>query len=242
MNAVRLGNELTLAGPPRNVSAIVAIDVARTSIVPIALKIGDQPSIYRAVLRSIVSGSSEIRLRLPDDMPAGSYNGEATIQGKPHPVIVEVEPALRVRVQPRQTAITAEAASSVDFTLVLMNNGNVIFDIPKAATIDLDDAEGQDRALGRSLRAALGSNERRVDRFFEELRLNHGGEASVAIKRGAGRLPPGEVREIECVLDLPDTVRAGRTYVGAWQLGPSAHVIVADIMTSSRPIRPRATR
>jgi len=242
MNAVRLGNEIVLSGPPRKVTAIVAIDVARTTVVPIAIRIGEQPSIFRGVLRAIVSGSSEIRLRLPDDMTAGSYAGEATIHGKPQAVIVEVEAAPRLRLQPRQTTVTVKAASSVEFVLTLMNSGNVAFDIPKAATIDLDDADGQDRALGRTLRAALGTDERRVDRFFEELRASHGGEARVVVKRGAGRLLPGDVRELACALEIPDGVRPGRSYVGAWQIGPSAHVIVTDIMASARPIRPRATK
>lgn len=240
MTSVRVGDELALKGPPSNVRAVVALDVENAEAIPLALNIAGKVTIYSAVLRPVAGGTCEIRLRLPDAIAPGTYSGEATVNGKPRAVRVEIEPQLRIRLQPAQTMLTMEAASSKPFALTLFNGGNVAIDVPKAVTLDLDDADGQDRALGRSLRATIARGEQRMERFFEELRLVHGGEARVTIRSGAGPLRPGEARELACVLDVPDTVSAGRSYTGSWDLGPASHVIVADIMISSRPnpVRP----
>ncbi len=242
MNAVRIGAELTLSGPPRSVRAILSYSVERSTVVPVALTIGSRLSIHRAVHRALGSGASEVRLRLPDQIAPGVYNGEATLNGKPQAVIVEIEPQLRLRVQPPQTTLTLAPASSASFALTVMNGGNVPIDIPKQFEFDLDDADGQERALGRSLRATLQPGEPRVERFFEELRESHGGEARVTVRSGAGPLAPGETRDIACVLDVPRYARAGRSYSGSIEIGPESHVLVADIMSSARPNKERAAQ
>lgn len=242
MNAVRYGEEIKLSGPPRNVTAIVPLDVARGTVVPISVSSNGQATIYRAVVRPLGAGTAELRLRLPDGLPPGTYNGEATLSGRPQAVIIDIEAVSRVRTDPRQTVVTTEPASSAPFTLTMTNTGNVPFDIPKADAIDLDDAVGQERALGRTLRAPLQAGERRVDRLFEELREGHGGEGRVTVRTGAGRLVPGESRVLSCVIDVGDAAKSGRSYLGVWQLGNAAHVIVADIMMSERPTKSRVTR
>ncbi len=242
MNAVRLGDELTLSGPPRNVRAIVPLHIERPLVVPIAIGVGERLSIVRAVLRPLAEGVSEIRVRLPDHVAPGVYRGDATFDGKTRAVIVEIAPAPRIRVQPSQTVLVTQPASSEPFVLLVVNGGNVPIDIPKLSGFDLDDADGQERALGRSLRAPLKPDEPRVERFFEELRESHGGEARVTVRSGAGPLAPGEVREIGCVLDVPKDARAGRSYSGSFEIGPVSHVVIADIMSSSRPNKERAVR
>ncbi len=242
MNAVRRGDEITLAGPPRNLTAIVSMDVARSTVVPISVTRAGQATIYRAVVRPIGIGNAELRLRLPDDFSPATYRGEATLYGKPRAVIIEVQTVTRIRIDPRQTVVTAEPSSSTPFAVTVTNGGNVPFLIPKSDTLDLDDAAGQDRALGRTLRALLEKDERRVDRLFEELRQTHGGEGRITVRSGAGPLPPGESRIVSCVLDVPESAQPGRAYVGAWQLGSVSHLIVADIMVSERPTKARVTR
>lgn len=240
MTSARYGEEITLSGPPRNMTVVVPFDSSADKVVPISVSVAGQSTIYRAVVRAFGRGQSEIRLQLPGDTAPGIYSGEGTIGGKQRGILVDVEPVMRIRVQPRQTIVSAAASSSVEFGITLLNSGNVAFDVPKTDVFDFDDAVGQDRALGRSLRAPLSEGERRVDRFFDELQQSHGGEARVAVQKGAGRLEPGESRELMCLLDVPASAQEGRSYLGAWQLGNAAHVIVADILTSARPKNGRA--
>ena len=233
--STRYGEEITLGGPPRHITGIVPLVVSRGTVVPISISVGGQSTIYRAVVRPTGKERSELRLRLPAETPPGVYSGEGTIEGRPQRIMIVVEPVIRIQVQPKQTNVTAAATSSVEFGLTVMNSGNVPFDVPKTDVFDFDDSLGQDRALGRTLRAPLSQGERRIDRYFEELRESHGGEARVAVRSGAGRLEPGESRELTCLLDVPASARAGHSYLGPWQLGNAAHVIVADITSGARP-------
>lgn len=242
MNAVRLGEVITLAGPPRNLTAIIPMDVVRGTVVPISVTHAGQATIHRAVVRPIGIGNAELRLRLPDDFSPDTYRGEASLEGEPRAILIEVQAVTRIRIDPRQTVVTAEPSSSVQFTVTVTNGGNVPFQIPKSDALDLDDVAGQDRALGRTLRAPLEQDERRVDRLFEELRQTHGGEGRITVRTGAGPLPSGESRVVNCVLDVPGSAQPGRSYVGAWELGSVSHLIVADIMVSERPTKARVTR
>lgn len=235
MRPDRQGDEITLSGPPRSMTGVYPFEVSGSTVVPISLSVGGESTIYRAVVRA---ERNEIRLRLPGETAPGSYTGEATIEGKACRVVAHVEPIVRIRVQPRQTSVTAAPTAQVEFCCSVMNEGNVPFAVPKADVFDLDDAAGQDKALGRTLRAPLTGGERRIDRFFDELRDSHGGEARVAVRNGAGPLEPGESRELACVLTVPATAQAGRSYVGSWPLGNAAHVIVAEILTGTTGARP----
>ena len=244
MSATRAGNGVTITGPPGNARGVVAfdVDVDEVESVMIALNIAGEASVYRGALRSVAGVGAELRVRLPETTAPGTYKGEATIGGKPRPIVVEIEARPRIRVRPAQTMLTLEPSSSKPFALTLSNGGNVSIDVPRTALFDLDDADGQDRALGRSLRATIQRGEQRIERFMEELRTSHGGEARVTIKSGAGPLRPGEVREIACVFEVPESARAGQSYTGSWNIGPASHEIVADMMTSSRPNKVQAAQ
>jgi hypothetical protein len=230
--------EIAIAGPPRNVTGMFPFDVSKSTVVPMSLTVGNEPTVYRAVVRPAGRSTGELRLRLPIDTPPGTYAGESTIGGEMRRVTVDVKEAMRITVQPKLTNVSAAASASAEFAIFVSNEGNVALDVPKADTFDLDDATGQDRALGRTLRAPLKEGERRVDRFFEELREHHAGEARVTIRSGAGRIEPGQSRELRCLLELPATAKEGRSYSGAWQLGSAAHVVAVDIVAKGRPENP----
>lgn len=240
MTAPRTPAAITFTGRPGRMAAVVPADLTSERIVPISVSVAGKPTIYRAIARPFGSSQSEIRLRLPDDTPPGTYPGEGTIGGKPRGIVVEVESVQKVRTHPKETVVAGTAGARIDFTISVQNGGNVAVDIPKADTFDLDDEDGQDKALGRSLRGSDTDGKRGVDRFFDELRKNHGGEARVLLKDGAGRLAPGETRTLTCILEVPDTAEDGHTYVGAWAIGNSSHVIVCDIAAAiRRPTRGR---
>jgi hypothetical protein len=156
------------------------------------------------------------------------------------PVEAHVEAVPRIRVQPRQTSLSTDAGARAEFGFMVMNSGNVPFELPKSVQFDLDDADGQDRALGRALRATLPSGEKRVDRFFEELRSAHGGEARVTVRSGSGTLAPGAAIEVSALLEVPGTVQSGRSYVAVWPLGNTGHVI--EVQVNKGPTTPNGGR
>jgi hypothetical protein len=229
MSAVSRGELVLLAGPPWKLQAVVPLDAAGEKVGAIKLQLAGEPALHRATIRPFGPGTSEIRLKLPRDTPPGTYRGEASLGGETHAVVVQVTPVVRTRVSPRQIAVAVEPGGRAEFEILVSNNGNVALDIPKAATFDLDDEEGQDRALGRTLRAGLGQGESRMERFFEELRASHGGEGRVTLVDGAGALEPGESRTVRCRLEVPMTMQPGRTYAGGWEIGSASHLLLVEV-------------
>ena len=228
---------ITLTGPPRNASAIVRLEAGGQRVLTVALKLAGGIAVHKAYVRPFGEGTSEIRLRLPREMPPGRYSGEVMVGESRMGIMVEVEPVEHLRVQPQRSRLSLPPGGTVEFGVQVENRGNVPIEVPKAVALDLDDDEGQDRALGRALRARLGPGESRVDRFFEEIREAHGGEGRVQVLAGAGRLPPAESRALRCQLEAPEMVRAGRSYFGAWELGDAAHVLLVDVTKAAPDIR-----
>jgi len=114
--------------------------------------------------------------------------------------------------------------------------------VKRAIELDLEDGEGQDRALGRALRAELGEGETRVDRFFEELREGYGGVARLAVTHGDAVLEPGRSCELVALLDLPVTVQARHSYSGTWQIGDVAHLIDVEVTKGAQEPARRGRR
>ncbi|MEZ4416098.1 MAG: hypothetical protein R3E10_10085 [Gemmatimonadota bacterium] len=225
-----------LSGPPDRLSALVAVESTRSRVFPVRLRLNKDASIARLRLRPVAPGMSEARLRLPADTAPGHYSGEGEVQQEHWSIELDVEAREHLSVHPRRTHVRGAPGERVEFRLTIINDGNVPQTLPEAAAFDLDDAEGQDRALGRTLRAELSEGEKRVDRLFEELRATHGGEARITVK-GGGPLQPGESGEIECLLDLPTGVREGHTYLGGWRLGAAHPLVVVDVTPASGPRR-----
>ena len=223
--------QITLSGPPQYLQAVIQNFPVEKGMISVTLTIGRETGIHRALLRPLGRSNSELLLKLPPQTAPGSYRGDADFDGdansgaKRRPIMVEIEPVTQLMLHPEQTTLEAGPASKSEFNLLIVNLGNVPVDIPESSTFDLDDEQAQDGALGRSLRAKLPQGEQRVDRFFEELRVSHGGEARVLVRAGAGSLAPGESRTLQCTLVAPDMIQAGRSYSGDWPLGNTAHII-----------------
>jgi hypothetical protein len=229
MSAVSGGERILLTGPPHNTKAVVRIDTPEVVAVTVRLDLAGNTSLHRGYVRPVGPGSSEVRLKLPRDTPAGEYRGEVKLGETTHAIVVQVAPNVRTRVNPKHLALSAEPGGRAEFDLIVSNDGNVAVDIAKSTTFDLDDGDGQDRALGIALRAELAGDERRVDRFFDELRRSHGGEGRVSVIDGAGPLGPGESRAIRCRVEIPMTTAAGRSYVGTWWIGSATHIVAVTV-------------
>jgi hypothetical protein len=235
MSALTGGERILLCGPPRNTKAVLPVAAPDDRSVAVRVDIAGEASIHRAWLRPIGSGATELRLKLPGGTPPGAYRGEVTLSGKTHAIAIEVEATVRVRISPPTVSITAEPGGRAEFAIVAMNNGNVAVEIPKSSVFDLDDADGQDRALGLALRAELLESEKRVDRYFEELRRSHGGEARVSVLDGAGPLVPGASRTLRCRVEIPMTTEPGRSFAGAWPIGGTSHVVSVAVQKPASP-------
>lgn len=170
-----------------------------------------------------------MRLKLPSDTPPGTYHGRATVGELAVSLVVHVAPCSRISVTPPVTSVSGHAGERVTFEITVSNDGNTPIVLPTGAALDLDDDREQTLALGRALRAKLGKGERRVDRFFEELRSGHGGEGQVTVLGGAGPLKEGASRTLRCHLAIPESVKPGRTYSGGWEISQAGHLLIVDV-------------
>jgi len=229
MTAQQRAQEVHLFGPPRNTAGVVAIDTARSGVVPISLRLAKDDTIFRARLRRVSRGVSELRLRLPRQTPPGVYRGQGRVGDHDIAVAVEVEAKPRVRIHPRETRLSGPPGGNADFEVTVVNQGNVPLVVPSLLRFDLDDEDGQERVLGRTSRATLKEGEGRADRFFEEIRVEHGGEAAVRVVSGAGTVAAGDERVLKCQLEIPKEASEGHTYLGAWDLGIAEHGIIVDV-------------
>lgn len=233
MSAATGGKTFLLSGSPGNARAIIPIDAQDITGATVRLDVGGDAQLHRAVVRPVGPGSSQLTLQLPRQTPPGEYRGHLKLGDAAHTVVVRVAAKPRTRLTPKQSLLSVEPGSRVEFDLVVANDGNVGVTIPKNEAFDLHDPVGQDRALGLTLRADLGEGERRVDRWFEELRRMHGGEARITVLEGAGGLEPGESRTVRCRLEVPMTMEPGQHYSGSWPIGSTSHVVAVEVVQPS---------
>ena len=95
--------------------------------------------------------------------------------------------------------------------------------------VGLFDVEGAERAIGRTFRGTDADGGRILERLAEELAEGYGGLARVTLDAGAGHLGPGEARELAVTFHLPDELRPGRAYEGAWTLPTVNYMIRVEV-------------
>jgi hypothetical protein len=181
---------------------------------------------------------AQLRVRLAPSTPPGRYEGEATVGGKTVPVVIEVEPAPRVRAAPARFAVTAEPAGSGTVEVELANTGNVPVEIPARSSFCLFDGGGIDHAVWAALTAEPPEGKGRMDLLLDDLATSHGGLVDVRVRAGAGALAPGERRTCQVELGWSDRLRPGRTYAGSWEVGGLRLPIRVETPRSKGPATP----
>jgi hypothetical protein len=110
MSSARGTEVLELSGPPRRLTAVVPVVMPSHGAVSVQLvRRGGKEGVHATFIARATpfgSAATEIRLQLPRDMPAGSYDGTVSIGGGERRVHCEVEAQVRLRVHPRESRIT----------------------------------------------------------------------------------------------------------------------------------------
>ena len=180
-----------------------------------------------------------LRLALPPSTRPGEYRGTVRVGDREEKVVIEVEPRIRLRLSPPRQLLQGTAGEQVAATILVANLGNADCVLPDVNAVGLFDVEGTERAVGRTFRSGDAKGERIVERLAEELAAGYGGLAKVAVAAGAGELGPGETRELALTFHLPDGLRPGRVYEGAWAL-PGVNYMVRVEVAEGKPTRKEA--
>jgi len=240
---------VVLRGPPRRLAAVeplptavVPRDAARGAAAGISILVaGAEPERVRIRSGRGPGDGHELRVRLAPSTPPGTYEGVATVGESTVPVRIEVEPAARLRAVPSRVEVRAEPSGAAAVEIRLTNGGNVPVDIPARASFCLFDGSGIDHAVWAALTTEPPKGSGRMDVLLDDLAASHGGLVDVRVRGGAGPLAPGESRT--CLVDLgwSDRLRAGRRYLGAWDVA-GLRIPVRVETASKAPARSRSAR
>jgi hypothetical protein len=217
------GEPLAFRGPPGRLTALI-----EAAPVTGAEETGREASATlkgvaapRLAVRPLARGgevsASRATLRLPTTTPPGSYRGVARIGGREHPITVDVEPHVRARSHPNRLAVEAGPGSEAAVELVLVNDGNVAFDVPPRSSFCLFEGDGIHHALWTALTADPPAGKQRVDLLLDDLAASHGGLVDVRPGTAAGAIPPGATQAVRLTLRFSDRLQAGHEYTGTWE-------------------------
>lgn len=234
---------LVLRGGPTHLAAVPS---PGTDLIPRDLAAGRAPAVVlhidgvvpervRVRRRRDPSGPAQLRVRLAPSTPPGRYKGAATVGDRTVPVVIEVEPAPRLRAAPGRFAMTGEPAGSGTIDVELANTGNVPVEIPARSSFCLFDGGGIDHAVWTALTAEPPQGKGRMDLLLDDLAVSHGGLVDVRVRDGAGALASGERRTCRVELGWSDRLRPGRTYAGSWEVGGLRLPIRVETPRSKEP-------
>jgi hypothetical protein len=216
---------VVLRGPPRRLASNTlpvgvgplanrplpasAVSVLVDGAVPVRarIRLGRQPG-----------ARPELRLSLAADTPPGRYEGAATLGDRTVPIVIDVEPAARLRASPSRFETSATPAGSETVEIEITNAGNQLVEIPARSSFCLFDGGGIDHAVWAALTTEPPEGKGRADVLLDDLATSHGGLVDVRVRDGAGSIVPGAQRTCTVELRFSDRLRPGHRYAGAWEV------------------------
>lgn len=228
-----LAKPLRFRGAPIRLTA-TSVEVGQPPKSGLAFFPGAAPSpLQIRTLRATTPTVTLLSFRLPRTTKPGHYDGTMELGGAPMPIKIEVQARPQMRFYPAWLSLAAHPDERLEINVGAVNLGNVDVPIERRSTFCLFEPRGVDVAIYHALTEEPPADQRRLDRAAEEIARSHGGLVRATVREGAGKLPPGEFRELVVELHFSDRVRPGRSYYGAWFLGESGLGIQVEGMTPS---------
>ncbi len=196
------------------------------------VRVSYRPSGSKEARDVMVLGDSDpriVRLTLPDDVEPGTYEGTVMLGDEERDARLEVEAAPGLRVVPEQLRVQAHPGDLVGADLTLINTGNVPVQVRRTQVFGVFMEGGVERALHLGYVDKQKGDRRRVDVIADNLAQAHPGLVKMKISRGYGKVGAGELRELEVTLDIPSSVKAGRTYRGNWELANLVYPVTITV-------------
>ena len=160
-----------------------------------------------------------LRFALDPTTPPGEYRASLEMANQSWPLVFLVAETIALSVSPGLIVIHNQPGATATKFVVLSNDGNVDLDINDVTVIPLDDELAQCRIL-RGVSAVIGAQEESdLDHILTEFAhqskavLDQAGLLRVRNRSGSFVLQPGEVRQIELEIRLPDTLDKRTRYI-----------------------------
>ena len=175
-----------------------------------------------------------LRITLPPSTPPGTYAGALRLGRQRRPIVVEVPADPRLRLLPDEVTLAAAAGAEVRASVVAINRGNVVIDLPPQPRLRFFQSPGLDRDPGRVFEVrvpGLAPIYARTD----ELQVSAGAVAQVVLLEGAGPLLPGEQCPLEIAVRVDPAATPGLRYFGDWSLAGETFALILDVAPPEPP-------
>jgi hypothetical protein len=193
------------------------------------------------VVQEIEGVGARVTVSLSRLTAPGAYEGKLRVGGTERPLLIEVEPRVRLGIDPRRLYFQAASEAKVEADVTFTNLGNVALELPAEGALTLLQMGGFSGAIGRAATGEAAKGQRRIDALAEAAAEAVGGVVRIKID-GAGELGPGETRAVHLTLTLPDRLEPGRTYWGTWAVHNVNYVVRVEATASPQVSQARRTR
>ncbi len=181
-------------------------------------------------------------LEIDESTPPGTYRAEVDLGGQSRTLLLQVLPRRSVTVIPTTFDLAGAPGASVRQPVVIANNGNVPFPIPKVALVAL----GESGALSSLFHVAMAKagaqgHAAALDAYASMLAAAEVDAARAVFAEAGGRtLAPGSTLATEIDFELPNRLARHRTYSGVFSIGRAECTvdIVVDAAAEAAPAMP----
>lgn len=198
-------------------------------VLPDELAAHSKSAVIPLPVRRSRSRGPSLSLILDRTTPAGRYEAHLRLSGKSVPVMLEIAPAPRLSVFPLSADFASRPGGDSVVDIVLVNNGNVLIELPERSVTGIFDDEGLETAFAETYRQDTDDPVQLFGHWLRKLRDGYGGLLKLRIASGGGSLPPGAERTITLSAHLPESLKQGHSYHGIWELGPVHYRITVAV-------------
>jgi len=149
-------------------------------------------------------------------MPPGTYAVDLAIGGRTEHAVVHVWQKANLTIDPRIIQLRSSGGETLKAVVIISNEGNVTESCREVALAYLEEHEWLGRAQVYAMRKTRKDEGilAYLDHLIEELKTTMPGEVEVKLRTEIPELRPGETREVELDITLPNDLHKNRTYYG----------------------------
>ena len=232
---------LTISGNPRRLYGYLPNETLPAGpgslqlFSPKGEKVGEPVSVI--LRKTKTSDLTKVKFKLDRTIPAGRYSAELRLGNKKQSLDLQIEPQVRLHVQPSILSLQGAPGATVAGEFLLINRGNVPFEMPALGTPGIFLENGVENAFAAAYRSEAEDGLELIKKFAEELKRSHGGLLKLKVTRGAGVLSPGASNVICVSTKLPEKLAPKRTYSGFWFLGNLNYTVQVSVDENRGPRR-----
>lgn len=178
-----------------------------------------------------------VQLPIPPQTPPGRYAAEAVIGGARKSVTIDVLESWDLAINPGEISLKLHPGERARRPVLLTNRGNMPYTLHRAAFAPLQDKDGTHRNIFLSLRHATAEPdyEAVLNDFVKRMQDTEVEPARIGILSDGRSLLPGETRDFEIEISLPEDLKRNRRYSGKATFENARLLLDIEVLGNSTP-------